>query len=213
MVSVWIAYEGDSGINDLPGLLIYPLIMGELYCWRLRYHLLEGHEEGILVGWLPGREEQEPCAHPKVALVLPHIFAAEASQNQVVVRFVPGVPNRNILEETAVCPKDVVHPIPNLLDATEHAPHPAIPLPVEITREEMLRHVLQNLRRQHRCDGLVAFLSVWDHYIRLKIPGDKDIRAPGALANIRHNVLQGGGIVWCKIASNNVPAAPSCLQL
>ena len=61
------------------------------------YHLLEGHKEGILVGWLPGRADQDPRVHPKVALVLPQVFAAEASQNQVVVRVVPGVQNRNIL--------------------------------------------------------------------------------------------------------------------
>ena len=34
----------------------------------------------------------------------------EAPKDQVIIRFVPGVLDGNILEQTMVCPNNVVHP-------------------------------------------------------------------------------------------------------
>ena len=98
LVPILGASEGDSAANDSPGLLIYPVVMRALSLWRFRYSLTEGRKEGILVVWLPGRAEWDPCACTEVALVLPQCCAMEAPHNQVVVRVVPGVPGGDILE-------------------------------------------------------------------------------------------------------------------
>ena len=108
---------------------------------------------------------------------------------------------------------DLVRPGPQLLTATEHDPRPAILCIVVVTREDIFCHLLQNQRLQLRCDGLVPFFSVWVHHIYVKVPGDKELHAPRARYNDRHNVLQGGGFVRRKKSSENVPAAPFRLHL
>ena len=46
--------------------------------------------------------------------MLPQDHAAEAPKEQVVVQVMPGVPEGEILEQTAVCTKDVVRLGPHL---------------------------------------------------------------------------------------------------
>ena len=69
----------------------------------------------------------------------------EAPQDQVVVRVVPGIPDIDILEQTEVCTKYVIRPGSHLLAVTEHDPHPGIPIPAVVTRDEMFLYVFQAL--------------------------------------------------------------------
>ena len=68
--------------------------------------------------------ERELCEFPKVVLMLPLGCAAEAPQEQVMARIVPGVLYIDILEQTEVHSKHVVHPVLNLLDMMDHYPCP-----------------------------------------------------------------------------------------
>ena len=47
---------------------------------------------------------------PEVVLVLPTGHTTEAPKDKVVISVVPGVPDDHIMEQTIVCPNDVVHP-------------------------------------------------------------------------------------------------------
>ena len=67
--------------------------------------------------------------------MLPQGRTVEAPQDHVVVGVVYGVPEFHIMEQMKVRPKDVAHLVPQLLAATEHAPHPTIPRPQKIVRE------------------------------------------------------------------------------
>ena len=58
-----------------------------------------------------------------------------------MVSVVTGVLYSHILEHTTIFTKDLVRPGPQLLDATEHVPRPAIPRPQNLARKEVLRHI------------------------------------------------------------------------
>ena len=74
--------------------------------------------------------------------MLPQGHAVEAPQDHVLVGVVSGVPDCQILEQTTVHPKDLVHPGPHLLAATEHAPSPSVLRTQNISRKEVLHHIL-----------------------------------------------------------------------
>ena len=65
----------------------------------------------------------------EVVLVVPPGGDTETTQNHVMVCAFYGVPEGDILEQTAVCPDNLVHPGPHHPPQLEHAPHPAVPLP------------------------------------------------------------------------------------
>ena len=94
------------------------------------------------MGRLLGEIEWEQRARTKVALVLPQGHAAEASLEQVVVSVVPGVSEIYTLEQTMVCPKDVVCLGPHLLATMEHAPHTSFPRSQNLAREEVLQLIV-----------------------------------------------------------------------
>ena len=91
--------------------------------------------------------------------------AVEAPYKQIVVHVVTGVPDRDILEQMTVFPQDVFRPGPHLLVVAEYAPLSDIPHLVEVTGEEMCHHIIQTLHHHRRCNGLVAFLSIWGFQI------------------------------------------------
>ena len=122
LVPVWGTSEGDCGIYDLPSLLRSPGFTASLCYRRLRECHPEGRKEGILAWWIPGRAGWEPFVRPKVALMLSQSYDKEAPHEQVMVSVVPGVLYVKILEYMTVCPRYVSHPIPHLMDATEHDP-------------------------------------------------------------------------------------------
>ena len=143
MVSVQRYPERDPGINDPPGLLQYPGVVRTFARQFLGHHLSEESEHSVLSGRPLGGVEREPSARTKVVLMLPLGYATEAPQDQVVVYIVPGVPDGDILEQTAVRPQNVVHPGPHLLATAKHAPCLAIPGPSAMARKEMLHRVLK----------------------------------------------------------------------
>ena len=98
MVPVWGASEGDSGVDNSPVLLRYPVLMWDISCHRFIDLLLEGHKEDILSLWLLVRARLGPHAFPEVALVIPQGRTTESPQNQVVVHVVPGLPDGDIFE-------------------------------------------------------------------------------------------------------------------
>ena len=69
-----------------------------------------------------------------------------------MVRVVPRVLDCDVPEKTAVRPQDVVRPGPHLPSFSKHPPHPMIPTPPALSRQEVFRHVLESLSCQRRCD-------------------------------------------------------------
>ena len=78
---------------------------------------------GLLLEWA----DRDSRVRPKVTFVLPLGNAAEAPKDQVIVCVVPGVLYGHILEQTAVCTKNLVRLGPHLLATTKHTPRPAVP--------------------------------------------------------------------------------------
>ena len=103
----------------------------------------------VLMGWTLGGIKWELHARHELALMLLQCHSKEATQDHVVVSDVPGVLDGYILEQTTVCPKDVVHPGLHLLAATENAPYPSILRTRELAREKVFHHVLEYLRNHH----------------------------------------------------------------
>ena len=58
----------------------------------------------------------------------------ESPQDHVMVGVVPGVPDKQIMEQTALLTKDVVRTGHHLLAATEHAPRPDFSYPQKLGR-------------------------------------------------------------------------------
>ena len=56
--------------------------------------------------------------------------SVEAPQDQVVVRVIPGIPERYILEQTNVCDEDVVSLGAHLPSAPVHSPCAAVLQPI-----------------------------------------------------------------------------------
>ena len=137
----------------------------------------------------------------------------EAPQDQILVLVFPGVTGGEILEETTVCPKNVVHLGHHILDVKYHATYPAIIIPVVIIRKTVLRHVLKTLHCNCLFDGIFTFFSIWDCQIRVKVAGNKELRNMGSLFGGHHYALQGEGAVQHKISSENVLLLPSCNHL
>ena len=81
--------------------------------------------------------EWDPCALPKVALVLPIGFAMEAPHDQVMVLIVPGIPAGDILSQTAVHSKYLVHTIPHLISIMDHDPRLVVPCTGYMVGQEM----------------------------------------------------------------------------
>ena len=75
-------------------------------------------------------------------MILPQVHAEKAAHDHVMVCVVPEVPDGHILEQTIVHPTDVVRPGPHLLATAEHDPCPAIPRPRNLSREEVLPHII-----------------------------------------------------------------------
>ena len=70
---------------------------------------------------------------------------SEAPKVHVAICVVIGVPDKDILEQITVCPKDIVYLGFLLPPAAEHALFPTVPLPCEVTWEEVVYHVLEDL--------------------------------------------------------------------
>ena len=70
--------------------------------------------------------DREACTLPLVLKMCARRSSAEAPQDQVVVCVVPYVPDRYVLEHTAVCAQDLVGPGAHLLAALVHGPFAAI---------------------------------------------------------------------------------------
>ena len=83
--------------------------------WFLGNQLLEGVKKSVILGQPLGWVEQKLPARPKVVLIIPLGFAAEAPQYQIVVYIVHGVRDGDILEHMVVHTKDIVRPGPHLL--------------------------------------------------------------------------------------------------
>ena len=117
-------------------------------------------EDIVLMGWTLEGIEFEPRAKTNIALVLPQDYAAEAPHDYGMVYVVPGVPDGQIMDHMMVCPKDVVHTRPHLLDVTVHDPHPDIPRLQKLAREEVLHNVLDYLCRHFCRNCLFTFVAV-----------------------------------------------------
>ena len=89
-----------------------------------------------------------PVAPPAIVSVPPGIVflrqgcTRQTPKDHVVVRVVPGILDRNILEQTSVRTQDVISPGPRHLSLSLHVPRPSVPTPSSPSRHEMLRHVL-----------------------------------------------------------------------
>ena len=73
----------------------------------------------------------------------------------------------------------------------------------------MCHHDIQYLHCHWLRDGLVALVLLRGQYIRVKIPGNEELHASEVLTNGYHEVLQGGGIVQCEVATKNLPVSTS----
>ena len=100
--------------------------------WCLGHHLPEGGKERIFTGWMLGGIKWELRARPKVELVLHQVHNVDATQDQVVIGVIPGIPDRHSLEQTTVRTKDVFRPGPHLLATNEYSPRPAVPCILDI---------------------------------------------------------------------------------
>ena len=75
--------------------------------------------------------------------MLPKGGAAEAPKDQIMIQFVPGVPDERITEETVVHSKDVVHTRPHLPTQTNHTTHPTYAVPGALERKKLNQHILK----------------------------------------------------------------------
>ena len=79
----------------------------------------------------------------------------EAHKDQVVIRVVPGVPDRHVPEEAAIHPQDVVHTGTHPPPQTDHDSRPSVASPGALVRKEVIQLVLQSLRFQSHHDLLI----------------------------------------------------------
>ena len=79
----------------------------------------------------------------KLALVLSTGGAAETPYNHVLACVVSGVPDGDVLEQTAVCPKNVIYKGPHQPPLTENATCPEVSRPWGSAQKEVAGSVLQ----------------------------------------------------------------------
>ena len=107
-----------------------------------------------------------------------------------MVRVVPGVPDRDILEQTSVRPQNVVSPGPHHLYLPPHVPRPSVPTPLSPSQHEMLRHIFHLRRRQIRRD-ILRPPSLRRQYVHVEIPRHHQIRARRLSSYRRDHRLHG----------------------
>ena len=100
-----------------------------------------------------------------------------------MVRVVPGVPDRDILEQTSVRPQNLASPGPHHLSLPPHVPRPSVPIPSSPLRHEMLRHVHQPRCCKIRRDILHPPISSGSMMSTLKSPATIN-SAPGGFRPI-----------------------------
>ena len=77
----------------------------------------------------------------------------------------------------------------------------------------MCHHDIQSLHCHWLRYGLVALVLLRVQYIRVRIPGNKELHTSEVLTNGYHEVLQGGGIVQWEVATKNLPVLTSLHQI
>ena len=90
---------------------------------------MEVYEEFILFRWGGWRTEGDTRAPPELIFMFPQSGDAEAPNDQVMIRVVPGVQDGHVPKDTTVRLQDIVRPVPHLHPHPEHAPHPFFLVP------------------------------------------------------------------------------------
>ena len=98
-------------------------------------------------------------ALPKALCMFPQGGNTESLKYQIVILVVPGVPDRQVPEETVVCTQDVVRLGPHLSTQIDHDPHPPVPDPGASAHMEVLHHIPQYLCCKTRRNILVPLFS------------------------------------------------------
>ena len=139
--------------------------------------------------------------------------SVEAPQDQLLVRVVPCVPYRYVLEQTTICAQGLVGLGAHLLAALAHGPYAAILQPRLVPLEKVVSHVLQALLRQCHCNPLVPLLALWCGQVGDEIAKHQKCVPLGPLANGRNDFLYGLGVVWGQVAPHDIPHSVARYQL
>ena len=113
----------------------------------------------------------------------------EATQDQVMIRVVPCVLDRHVLEQKTFCYQDVVGPGAHLLSSAAHIPSPAVLQPQLVLWEEVSTHVLETCRG-HGCRNLlVPWSALWHCQVGVEISDHQQSSPPGPLADGHDDTL------------------------
>ena len=66
----------------------------------------------------------------------------------------------------------------------------------------MRHHVFQALYHHSHGNGIVSIVALQGHQVPVEVSYKQEFPAPGSLGYVCHNVLQGGGVMWRKIATS-----------
>ena len=129
----------------------------------------------------------------------------EALQDQVVVRVVPCVTYRYILEKKTIYVQDVVGPGAHLPAALVHSPCVAILQPQLVQWDKVASHVLQVLLHQGRCNPLVPLPYLWYRKVGVEMANHQQRNPPGSLSDGCDEVLYGRGVVRGQSSPHDIP--------
>ena len=143
-------------------------------------------------------------------LEVTHFFpwggSAQAPHDHEMVRVVPWVLDRHVLEDMAVGSQDIVRPGPNYPPLTNYYPRPPIPSPRLPSQEKVSRKILQACRRHRRRDILFPSLPTHLLKVHVQVIHNNQINPYWPLGYCRLHVSNCRPVYWHQVASDNVPA-------
>ena len=122
-----------------------------------------------------------------------------------MIPVMPGVMDRYVPEETAVCPQDIVHPGTYLPPQPDHNICPLAPGPGMSVQKKMYGNILLSHRRQGLHNLFVLLRSFRPRKVSAGVACHHNFGPTAASFKILNCAIDSQGVFWGEVAPGNIP--------